>query len=134
MIRSDDPEVEGHEFRYKVIEVNGVMGDTVFKGTDTREFRTIEGAERYAEKLMRRGRGQPVIIQTGKLLWLTQVGKEAEIERIKAMSPDAGLTPECPTCGRETEFVSGGTPCYQCHFCQQLWPAAFFDDEGGTGE
>lgn len=39
----------------------------------------------------------------------------------------AEATPPCPSCGQPTKHVSDGTPCLQCHHCQMLWPASFFE-------
>jgi hypothetical protein len=76
-----------------------VLTEDVFKGPDTREFRTLAGANKYADKLMRRGRGWPVIVQVGKLLWLTAAGNDAEIAAL------GGEGPEEPTGGPPTQSV-----------------------------
>ncbi len=97
----EDPLVSGFEFRYRVVEVIGVspeiempdghvLAEHVYEGVDSREFRTVDGAEKYADKLQHRGRGGwPTVIQTGKLNWLTAAGVEAECARVDGLS-DAG--------------------------------------------
>ncbi len=92
IVTPEDPSIAGYEYRF--IEVIGVspevemsdghvVAEHVHQGTASREFRTIAGAKKYAERLRHRGRGDwPTIIQTGKLVWLTAAGVAEEIARV----------------------------------------------------
>lgn len=62
------------EYRYRVVtelvEVDGAIFGEI------REFKTHEGAQKYADK------HSPYLMQVGRLVWLTAEEQEAEIARL----------------------------------------------------